>query len=82
MERADLVLPGAETCHMMPRPLRVMIDARMLIGRFSGVSRFVTRLVDELARRDDVRVVVLCSREIPPAWTDRRDIEVVQSDFG
>lgn len=67
---------------MMPRPLRVMIDARMLIGRFSGVSRFVTCLVDELARRDDVRVVVLCSREVPPAWTDRRDIEVVPSDFG
>ena len=55
MERADLVLPGAETDRMMPHPLRVLIDARMLIGRFSGVSRFVTRLVDELARRDDLR---------------------------
>ena len=82
MERADVVLPGAETGRMMPRPLRVMIDARMLIGRFSGVSRFVTRLVDELARRDDLRVVVLCSREVPSAWTDRKDIEIIPSDFG
>ncbi|MCH7840451.1 MAG: glycosyltransferase family 4 protein [Planctomycetes bacterium] len=82
MERADVVLPGAETDRMMPHPLRVLIDARMLIGRFSGVSRFVTRLVDELARRDDLRVVVLCSREVPPAWTDRKDIEILPSDFG
>jgi len=54
----------------------------MLIGRFSGVSRFVTRLVDELARRKDVRVVALCSQVVPSAWADRTDIEIIPSDFG
>ena len=65
----------------MSRPLRVMIDARMLIGRFGGVNRFVTRLVDELAKLQDVHVAVLCGEEIYPPWADRRDIEVVVSSF-
>ncbi len=82
MEGADAMLSGTEIGLMMVSPLRVMIDARMLIGRFSGVSRFVTRLVDELAKRDDVEVVALCGKEVFPAWRDRRNIEVIRSDFG
>jgi len=62
--------------------LRIMIDARMLVGRFSGVSRVVTRLVDELAKRDDVRVVALCGSEPYAPWSLRDDIELVASTFG
>ena len=34
--------------------LRVLIDARMLMGRFSGVARMVTRLIDNLVRMPHV----------------------------
>ncbi|MFH1108368.1 MAG: glycosyltransferase family 1 protein [Planctomycetota bacterium] len=61
--------------------LRVLIDARMLVGRFSGVARVVTRLVDELATRDDLRIVVLCGSEPYRPWIDRRDVEVISSSF-
>ena len=67
---------------LMSRPLRVMIDARMLIGRFAGVCRVVTRLVDELAGREDLRVVALCGSEPFAAWAGRTDIDVVRCDFG
>ncbi|MHC5108681.1 MAG: glycosyltransferase [Planctomycetota bacterium] len=40
--------------------MHVLIDGRMLIGRFSGIGRFVTRLVDALSRRDGVEVSLLC----------------------
>ncbi len=66
---------------MSPSPLRVMIDARMLIGRFSGVARFVTRLTDHLARTHGVQVVALCGAEAYEPWLDRDDIEVVPSGF-
>lgn len=65
----------------MTRPLRVMIDARMLLGRPSGVGRFVTRLVDELIRRDDVDVTTLCGDSVPPIWRDRTGFRVVTTDF-
>jgi glycosyltransferase involved in cell wall biosynthesis len=66
---------------MMRSPLRVMIDARMLLGRFSGVSRFVTRLADELARQDGVTVIALCGNEPPNVWRDGGGIEIVTSSF-
>ncbi len=66
---------------MMVEPIRVMLDARMLLGRFSGVARMVTRLAEELAKRDDVRVVALCGNEDYEPWRGRRDITVVASDF-
>lgn len=66
----------------MTRPIRVMIDARMLIGRFSGVSRVVTRLVDELARHEGIKVVVLCGDGVYGPWEGRTDIEIVRSSFG
>ncbi len=65
----------------MARPLCVLIDARMLLGRFSGVARVVTKLVDGMAVRDDIRVAVLCGNEVYDPWSRRTDIDVIQSDF-
>jgi glycosyltransferase involved in cell wall biosynthesis len=62
-------------------PIRVLIDARMLLGKFSGVARFVTRIVDELAQREDMEVVALCGEEAFEPWILRNDIEVVHSSF-
>lgn len=67
---------------MTARRLRVLIDARMLVGRFSGVGRVVTRLVDELVKQDDLRVVALCGSEVFQPWIARSDIEVIPSTFG
>ena len=66
----------------MGAQVRVLIDARMLIGRFAGVGRVVTRLVDGLSRRDDTDVVALCGNEPYAPWQGRTDIEVVHSSFG
>ncbi len=62
-------------------PLRVLIDARMLIGGFSGIARYVTKITDELAQRDDLHVSVLCGNETHEPWSNRRDITVVESSF-
>ncbi len=66
---------------MNERPLRVMLDARMLIGRFSGVARFVTRLTDHLAQSEGVQVVALCGTDAYEPWVGRDDIQVVTSGF-
>lgn len=66
---------------MSARRLRVMIDARMLLGRFSGVARFVTRLTDHLVEKHDVEVLALCGDEPYAPWRDRDGIRVVRSDF-
>ncbi|MDO8630548.1 MAG: glycosyltransferase family 1 protein [Phycisphaerales bacterium] len=66
---------------MTVRRLRVLIDARMLLGRFSGVARVVTRLVDTLARYDDLRIVALCGDEAYEPWSHRTDIDIIVSDF-
>ncbi len=65
----------------MTPPLRVMIDARMLLGRFSGVARFVTGLVEALAGQPDLRIVALCGDEPFTAWEGRTDIEMMASSF-
>lgn len=62
--------------------MRVLVDARMLLGRFSGVPRFVTRLIDELVVQGDIRVVALMGDEPYAPWADRRDIEQLRTDFG
>ncbi len=67
---------------MTHRRFRVLIDARMLVGRFSGVGRVVTRLVDELVKQDDLRVVALCGVEPFQPWIGCSDIEVIPSTFG
>lgn len=65
----------------MGRTFRVMIDARMLIGRFSGVARFVTRLVEELTKQEGVQVVALCGDKLFKPWAGRSDIEMVRTKF-
>ena len=59
----------------------VLIDARMLLGRFSGVARFVTRLVDRLTDGGTIRVVALCGSKPYAPWVDREDIAVVVTSF-
>ena len=63
------------------RPLRVLIDGRMLIGSFAGVARVVTRLVDELASQPDLQVAVLGGDEPYAPWAGRSDIEWHASGF-
>ena len=65
----------------MARPLRIMIDARMLIGRFSGIGRFVTRLVEHLVDCPNIQVVALCGREATPGWLAWRGVDIVTSSF-
>lgn len=64
----------------MPR-LRVLIDGRMLIGRFSGVARMVTRLVENLADMPELRIVVLCGNQPYEPWIERTDLRMIVSDF-
>ena len=61
--------------------MRILIDARMLLGRFSGVPRFVTRLADELAKHQDIQVAALCADEPYAPWRDRTDIHMITTDF-
>ncbi len=65
----------------MTRTLRVLIDARMLMGRFAGVARVVTRLVDELAAQDGIEVVALCGNQPYEPWVGRRDVEMILTSF-
>lgn len=76
------MLRRAEADRLMAQPLRVLIDARMLIGRFSGVARVVTRLVDELTRRGDVKVMALCGHEPFDPWKGRGNLDIIASSFG
>lgn len=65
----------------MAATLRVLIDARMLLGRFSGVGRVVTRLVENLVCLPNVQVVALCGDEPYEPWIGRHDVEMLVSDF-
>ena len=65
----------------MGRPIRVMMDARMLMGRFSGVARFVTRLAEELVQGGGVEIVALCGDEPYEPWANVTNIEVVRTNF-
>jgi hypothetical protein len=61
--------------------LRVLIDARMMMGRFSGVARMVTRLVEHLADMPHVTVSVLCGNESYEPWEHSKNLEMIVSDF-
>jgi len=61
--------------------LRVLVDARMLVCRFSGVARVVTSLIEELCRREDIRITALCGREPYAPWEDRSGIETMTTNF-
>jgi len=65
----------------MSETIRVLIDARMLLGRFSGVARFVTALVEELVKFDGLRVVALCGDEPYAPWKGRSQIQMLVTDF-
>lgn len=67
---------------MRGRALRVLVDARMMVGRFSGVSRYVTRLIDELAGLDGVAPVALCGVGGADRWLDRGGVQTIVSSFG
>jgi len=66
---------------MKPHPLRVLVDARMMIGRFSGVARYVTRLIDESVSQGGIEVIALCAAGGADAWLDRNDVETIISSF-
>ncbi len=72
--------PPRERQSQDARP-RVLIDARMLLGRFSGVARFVTRLVERLSGGRSIKVVALCGSEPYEPWVEREDIAVVVTSF-
>ena len=65
----------------MSRRLRILLDARMMLGSFSGVGRVVTCLVDELAQQDGLELLALCGNEPYEPWTRRDDIELLISSF-
>ncbi|MBI1826378.1 MAG: glycosyltransferase family 4 protein [Planctomycetes bacterium] len=62
-------------------PLHVLMDCRMLLGRFSGVARFVMSLANEFARRDDLRVTMLCGNDPAPTGLLNSQISTVTTDF-
>ena len=65
----------------MGKPIRVMMDARMLMGRFSGVARYVTRLAEELVQGGGIEIVALCGDESYEPWANASNIEVVRTNF-
>ncbi len=61
--------------------MRVLIDGRMLLGRFSGVARFVTRMVEQLVAKGHHRIGILCGDEPYKPWIGRNGIEMFVTDF-
>ncbi len=80
MEGTDALLCRAETC-VVSRALRVMVDARMLVGAFGGIARYVTRLVDKLAEQDGMEIVALCGAETPSQLPERENVAVAMTNF-
>lgn len=50
------------------RPLRVAVDARPLATGHGGISRTLSQLLPALARREDVRMVLLSHRPLPAEY--------------
>lgn len=65
----------------MKKPLRLLLDARMLIGRFSGISRYVTRLAEQLSKNKEIQVVALCGQQVPDIWVSNPKIETLTTPF-
>ena len=63
------------------KPLRILIDTRMLLGSFSGVARVVTGLIHELTLLDNVQVIALCGNESYEPFEKNKNIEVVTTSF-
>jgi hypothetical protein len=81
MGGAVALLRCAKERSLMAGNLRVLIDARMMLGRFSGVARMVTRLIETLLAVPNVRVVALCGNEPYEPWANHTDLEMIVSDF-
>lgn len=62
-------------------PTRVLVDARMMLGRFSGVARFVTSLVDHLANEPDIELFMLCGDTPHAPWQDCHGVTMLTSTF-
>ena len=60
---------------------RVMIDARMCAGRHDGVTRYVTRLIQQLSRHTAVAPVALCGEAVPEEFA-QAGVECHVSGFG
>ncbi len=65
----------------MKKPLRILLDARMLIGRFSGISRYVTRLADQFSKNKEIQVVAMCGQKVPDIWASNTKIETITTSF-
>lgn len=65
----------------MSRPFHVLIDGRMLLGRYSGVARMVTSLADHLCALSTMQVTILCGDEAYPPWIGRSDRRLLVTDF-
>lgn len=65
----------------MTARIRVLIDARALLGRFSGVGRFVTSIVHELVTRDDLQIIALCGRGAANERLVRSGVELLETNF-
>lgn len=65
----------------MTRPLHVLIDGRMLLGRFSGVSRFVTSLARELSADAELRVSLLVGNLAISSDINLQGVQVIETSF-
>jgi glycosyltransferase involved in cell wall biosynthesis len=58
------------------RPLRLVVDGRVLVTRYEGIGRITIELLRALADRNDVEVLVLVGAERPPAHLDPAELKV------
>ncbi len=65
----------------MNSKLRALVDARMLVGRFSGVARVVTCLLREFARGGEVEPVALLGASDDGSALAALGIETMRCDF-
>ena len=65
----------------MNSKLRALVDARMLLGRFSGVARVVTCLLREFARGEEIEPVALLGASDDGNALAALGIETLRCDF-
>ncbi len=66
---------------MTTRSLRILVDGRMLLGRVSGINRFVTKLVDALASQSEIKITVLSGQGDQSVVFDRPNVDVLATEF-
>lgn len=65
----------------MSCPVRVLLDARMLIGKYSGIARVVTETANALARQNEIKVLLLCGNVEPPKEIVETGVCIIPSSF-